>query len=405
MRPATFIFLFCVIETLSMVTLSTFPSLIPVFQGEWEISNAAAGWISGLFFAGFLIAVVLMTTLTDRIEPKGIFLGALALGFFASLGFALWADGTLSAGFWRLLQGLALGGTYMPGLKIMTDHLPGRAQSRGTAVYTATYYLAAGLSYFIALELEPRVGWSWTFGLTAVGPLLAFLLALVVVPKSPRAITAAQSLHLLDYRPVLANRRVVGYALLYGLHTMELIAFSSWLVPFLVYSQSFQAPGTPGLDFNLGTIAALVSIIALPASIGCNELAHRIGRQAVIIGVMVLSAVTGVALGGLATAPYLLVVALAFVYSATIAADSSTLTAGLVQVADPELKGRTMAVYSTVGFFGGFLGPIIFGVVLDIAGGETTPVAWIAAFATISALLLAGPLITWHLVGLRPIYR
>ncbi len=276
MKPALFIFLFCVIETLSMATLSTFPSLIPVFQGEWGISNAAAGWISGLFFGGFLVAVSLLTALTDRFEPKAIFLGALALGFVSSLGFALGAEGTLSAGVWRLLQGLALGGTYMPGLKIMTDHLPGRAQSRGTSVYTATYYLAAGLSYFVALELEPRVGWSGTFALASIGPLAAFVLALAVVPRRRAPVLAGARLRLLDYRPVLANRRAVGYALLYGLHNMELIAFSSWLVPFLVYSQGFQAPGALGLDANLGTIAALISIVALPASIGCNELAHKV---------------------------------------------------------------------------------------------------------------------------------
>ena len=168
--PAGLIALACVIEILSMTPLSTFPSLIPVFRAEWGISNTAAGWISGVYFAGMLGAVAVFTALTDRMDPKRIFLLGLAISCLGALGFALSAEGAWSAGAWRLLQGVGLGGTYMPGLKLLTDLLPARNASRATAFYTATYFLAAGLSYLVALELEAAFGWVWTFAAVALGP-------------------------------------------------------------------------------------------------------------------------------------------------------------------------------------------------------------------------------------------
>lgn len=402
-RPALLIASACVIEILSMMTLSTFPSLIPVFQAEWGISNAAAGTISGLYFAGLLSAVSVLTALTDRMNAKLIFLGGLALAALGTFGFAFAAEGAWSAGLWRALQGMGLGATYMPGLKILTDHLPEQHRSRGTSFYTASYYLAAGLSYFLALELEPAVGWSLTFAISGLGPLIAFVLALWLIPATPAPEIPLET-HLLDYRPVLRNRQALGFSLLYGLHNFELIAFSSWIIPFLVFSQTLQATGASDVGLSLGSIAALVSIVGLPASVLINEVSHRIGRQYVIIAVMLISAAVGVGFGMMAAAHFWWVIATAFLLSVTTAGDSATLTAGVVQVATPRYKGTTMSLYSIIGFSGAFAGPALFGLVLDLGGGERDPGAWILAFGSIAAVLMLGPVITAALVGFKRIY-
>ncbi len=404
LSPAVLIALACVIEVLSMTPLSAFPALIPVFRATWGISNAEAGWVSGVFFAGMLGAVAIGTALTDRIDAKLVLIGGLAIGGLAALGFAGTADGAWSAGFWRLLQGVGLGATYMPGLKLLTDLLPVRSASRATSFYTATYYLGAGLSYLVALELEAALGWRWAFALVAAGPLIGLLLALLLFPAPPKP-EQRLSTRLLDYRPVLTSRRALGFALIYGLHNVEVFAFSSWLVPLLVFSRRLQEPAALGADWSLGTIAALVSVVGLPASIAGNEVAQRIGRQRVIIGVMMSSALLGVALGALANATYALVLLLTFAYSAAIAADSATTTAGIVQVAEPRYKGTTMSLYAIVGFTGAFVGPVIFGTTLDLAGGDQVIRAWLAAFGTIALLTLLGPLVVSQLIGVDRIGR
>ncbi len=398
MPPAGLIALVCVIEILSMTPLAAFPALIPVFRDAWALSNTGAGWISGIFFAGMLGAVALGTALTDRVDAKLVFASGLAISGLAALGFAGTADGAWSAGFWRVLQGVGFGATYMPGLKLLTDLLPVRSASRATSFYTATYYLGAGLSYFVALEVETALGWRGTFALIAAGPLTGLLLA-ALVPRPPRPERRPET-RLLDYRPVLASRRTLGFSLIYGLHNVEVFAFSSWLVPLLVFSRTLEGGPALGSDGSLGAIAALVSVVGLPASIAGNELAQRIGRQRVIIGVMVGSAMVGVALGALAGGEYALVVALAFVYSAAIAADSATTTAGIVEVAPPRYKGTTMSLYAIIGFTGALVGPVIFGAALDLAGGEQTVRAWLAAFGAIALLMLLGPVVVRRLIGM-----
>jgi len=397
--PVAVILLACGIEVASMLVLSSYPSLIPVLQGAWQLSNTEAGIINGLFFAGQLVTVAVVTTLTDRYDAKGMYLAFLALGAAAAMAFAALADGFAGAAALRLLEGVALGGTYMPGLRILTDNVPDRYRSRATSFYTASYYLAAGLSFFLALELEPAVGWRWTVAACGAGPLLAFVLALALLPRPPRAERPPP--RLFDVRSVLANRRAVGFSLLYGLHCAELTAFASWLVPFLVFSRGLEAPGAPGAmgaPVDLATIAALASIMALPASVAGNEMAHKLGRQVWIVVVAIVSAFTAVAFGFAAQVAYGAVLALAFAYSVTIAADSSAITGGLIRTAEPARKGATLALYSLVGFTGGALGPALFGVILDLTGGERLPGAWLAAFAALAAMVLIQPLIVLRVV-------
>ena len=404
MSPAGLIALVCAIEILSMTPLAAFPALIPVFRDEWAISNTGAGWISGVFFAGMLGAVALGTALTDRLDAKRVFASGLAISTLAALGFAGSAEGAWSAGLWRVLQGVGFGATYMPGLKLLTDLLPVRSASRATSFYTATYYLGAGLSYFVAIELEHALGWRVAFLSIAAGPLIGLLLALLLIPTPP-SLQRRPDGRLLDYGPVLASRRALGFSLIYGLHNLEVFAFSSWLVPLLVFSRTLDEGPAPGGDGSLGAIAALVTVVGLPASIAGNELAQRIGRQPVIAGVMLGSATIGVALGALAGADHALVVALAFVYSAAIAADSATTTAGIVEVAPPRYKGTTMSLYAIIGFTGALVGPAIFGAALDLAGGEQTAGAWRAAFGAIALLMLLGPLVVRQLIGMDRIRR
>lgn len=384
-----------------MMAFATFPTLIPTFQAQWGISNAEAGWISGVYFAGYVVAVAILTALTDRVSVRGIYLGSMAVSAVAVAGFAVGANGVWSASAWRLLQGIGLAGTYMPGLKALTDQLPESMQSRGTAFYTASFGIGASVSYFVSGVAGQALGWELTFWLCALGPLAAVPLAAIVLrSSSDRRTTPTTSL--LDFRPVLRNRRALGFTLAYAAHNGELFAFRSWLVAFLVFCQSQQTTGSSGLWWSAATVAAVVNLFGLPSSVLGNELAAVISRQRAAILIMTVSALVGVCFGFLSLQPLWLVVLFAFVYGVTITGESATLTAGLVKVAAPQYKGATMAMYSVIGFVGAFLGPVVFGIVLDAAGGNESASAWGIAFSVTSVVLLLGPISVWKLVGLRP---
>src|SRR3546814_3978378 len=68
-------------------------------------------------------------SLTDRIDPKRIYPAGVGLTTLAMLGYALFADGFWTAVAFRTLMGIGWAGSYMPGLKALSDQI-GRASCR-----------------------------------------------------------------------------------------------------------------------------------------------------------------------------------------------------------------------------------------------------------------------------------
>jgi MFS family permease len=196
---------------------------------------------------------------------------------------------------------------------------------------------------------------------------------------------------LLDFRPVFRNRRAMAYVLAYGAHCWELLGFRSWIVAFLAFSIALQPEGA--WTWRATAAAAAINLLGVPSSIIGNELARRFGRRRAATVVMLCAAATASVIGLIAGLSYWIVVVLFAVYGVFVTADSATLTAGSVAAAHPGQKGATMAMHSFAGFLTSFLGPLAFGVVLDLAGGNENATAWWLAFATMGAGVVLGPLI------------
>jgi MFS family permease len=384
----------CAAEVLGMIGISAFAALLPVFSAEWRLTNTEAGWISGIYYAGYVAAVPLLTSLTDRVDARRIYLASTAVGGLASLGFALLADGFWSALLWRTLAGVGLAGTYMPGLKALTDRVGGPMLTRGLGFYTGSFSIGLSLSFLIAGEIDAWLGWRWAFGAAALGSVLALLLAaLVLKPQAPEP-AAGPRPHLLDFRPVLRNRAAMAYAIAYGAHCWELFGLRAWVVAFLAFVLAREAGGDAVLSATV--VATLGSLIGLPTSLFGNELCLRFGRRLVLIAAMLVSAAVACIVGFAGGLGYGVVAVLMIFYGGLVMVDSASLTAGTVGAAAPGQRGATMAVHSSIGFLGAFVGPIVFGVVLDLAGGETV-VAWGLAFASLGVAVALGPAALWRL--------
>jgi MFS family permease len=379
--------LLCTAETLGMAGFALFAALLPQFQTLWGLSNTEAGWIGGGFFLGYMLAVPVLTGLTDRHDARLIYLWAMLLTAVASAGF-VFADGFWSALLWRVLAGIGLAGTYMPGLKALSERIDGASQSRAIAFYTASFGLGTALSFTLSGELARLGGWQLPALLSGACALLAW--ALVYWGMAPKAVVAHAPRNLLDLAP-LKNRAVLAYCLAYAMHNLELFALRAWLVAFVVFSGHLQ-----GVDPWLsGTwVAMLATLIGMPSSILGNELALRFGRQRWLIGVMLSSALLAAVVGLGAALPFWAMLVLTLIYAVTVTADSASLTAGLVSVAPASHRGAAMALYSCTGFTGAFLGPLLFGMTLDVLGDELL-LGWWAAFALMGLLLTLGPLALW----------
>ena len=62
-RPVVLVAMMCFAEILGMLAFATYPTLIPTFQSEWRLTNTEVGWIGGIYFGGYVVAVGALTAL------------------------------------------------------------------------------------------------------------------------------------------------------------------------------------------------------------------------------------------------------------------------------------------------------------------------------------------------------
>jgi MFS family permease len=379
----------CAAHVASMTGFGVYPTLLPRLQDEWGMNNSQAGFISGMFFAGYMAAVPLLTSLTDRVDARRVYLVCCGVVSIGLAGMALFATGMASAAPFQLLVGAGIAGTYMPGLRALTDNVSGTgAQSRAVAFYTAVFGFGTSVSILISGLVADHLGWRAAFGLAALGPFAAAAMVMFGLP--PRKPVHQQGTHVLDFRPVLKSRELRPYIFGYAVHCWELFGSRSWLVAFVVFAQELRvAGGAAPAAWSAVTIAAIANLFGPAASVYGNELAMRHGRERLIWRAMLASGVLTCALGFAASLPWYVLAALIMLHMTFVMGDSSALTAGVVTRADERIRGATMAVHSMLGFGAGFVAPLVFGAALDFAGGRLSPHAWGLAFITLGAGAIA----------------
>lgn len=383
-----FVALLCLAEVVGMLGFASFAALLPTFLAQWNLSNTEAGWINGIYSAGYMAAVVVLAAITDRVAARNVYVFSCVLSAIASFGFAALADGFWSALAFRTLAGVGLAGTYVPGLKALSDRVAGPLQSRAVAFYTSSFSVDASVSLLVAGAAGAAFGWAAAFAIAGIGPLLAAALVWTLLPGGrPRHVAEHV---LLDFRPVLRNRPAMGYVLAYACHMWELFGVRNWLVAFLAFCAALAPTDSP--LWQPTVVAAVVSLAGLVAGIAGNELAMRFGGARFLVLAMLGAAASSCVFALAAGLPMPAVAALAFVYCFLNSWDSAVITAGVVAKADPRMRGATMALQSGLGFLAAAVSPLVFGVVLDLAGGNRTATGWLLAFTSLAAGVALGPL-------------
>jgi MFS family permease len=386
----------CAAQACAQIGAFSVAALLPTLIPAWSLTNTEAGWISGIYYAGYTLTVPLLASLTDRVDPKRIYLGSVGLTALAFMGFAWVATGFWSALALRALMGVGWAGSYMPGLKALSDCAEGPQLSRAVAAHAAAVGISGALSFVVAGAVNAWFGWQWALVPGALGAALAFAFVLVGLPARAPRVPAEHRGALLDFRPILRNRSALAYSIAYGVHTWEMSALRAWVVTFLTFtagqSAGSWAPVAPA------TVASAMGLLGVWASVWGNELAIRFGRRHFILGTMLASAALAGVIGYSAALPYAAAAALVLVYAMLIWSDSSSLTAGSAGSAEPGRRGATLAVHSTLGYAGGFFGPLALGATLDLVGGASA-IGWGLAFGHVTLAVLAGAL---AFVCLRP---
>ncbi|HVC57761.1 MAG TPA: MFS transporter [Stellaceae bacterium] len=376
----------------NLAPVATFAAVLPEIKSAWGLSAGEAGWIGGVYFAGYAAAVPVLASLTDRIDGRWIFAFSSLLGAVATLALGGWADGFWSALVLRLIGGIGLGGVHMPGLKLLAERSAGRARARGSAIYAAAYNLGAAGSFFLAGWADAAFGWRGAFVISGLVPLLA-IGAVALLPEPAEAVPVAG--FTIDIRPLLRNRALVAYVLAFAGNIWEVAAIRAWFVAFLAWTLALPHNGLniPGP----AAISGLASLAGFPVSLAVAECALRWGRRA-IVATCITSVVVLLALAVAAGGSSRVVLPLLVVAQIASLADASALASGAVAAAEPARRGAALALYAFIGYAAAFTGPVVTGIVIDLFGGASDRRGWSAAFATMA---LGSTVAAWAMRRVR----
>jgi MFS family permease len=225
---------FCISYGFIMLVFLNYAAVLPLVQKEWGLSNSAAGMIFSAYQLGYILSSSLLTYSTDRIRARTIFLFSASWSVVANLLFALLAVDQTSAIVYRALAGLGMGGTYMPGLKLVAERFPSTTRGRAVGYFTSAFVFGAAGSTLLSGIIGSIAGWRFAIATTAFGTLVGTLLCLILL-QDDRAAVAADNTKRLRLE-VLRNKPALLMIIAYAAHMWEQYGMRAWMAAFLTVS-------------------------------------------------------------------------------------------------------------------------------------------------------------------------
>jgi len=385
----------------TMLVFNNYSALLPILQREWTLTNSEAGWIFSSYQIGYILAVIFFTSLTDYVQTKAIYVITSFWAGLAGILFSLCSEGFYSAMIFRTLMGIGFAGTYMPGLRMVSERFVSRERGRAVGIYVGAFTLGASISLFFTGMLNSLLNWRWAFFITSMGPIAGGILALFKLGEGSQMKVEGEGRAPL--KDVLKNKSALRMIGAYAAHMWEMFGMRGWIVAFLT---ACLLTIEYDLDEAVGLSAAIAGVVTLVGAISNalgGTLSDRFGRIPTTLVVMFGSGSLSLIIGWTRGFPIALILLLALLYGFMVTGESSVLSTGVTEMARPGGLGRTMALQSLIGWGAASLSPIVFGYVLDLTNpadalkqfGFVPNWGW--AFMLLGLGGLIGPLILWPL--------
>lgn len=361
---------FCLARALFSTTLTTYSASLPLLKEDWGMSAQQAGLISSSFFTGFLVSLFVVGFMADRIGAKRTYLITSIFASVSALTFAFFADGFLSAFLLYGLTGLFAGGSYTPGLAILTQRFPSRFRGFAIGFYIAASSAGYALSLSMSSILLSASGWRAAFIANCLLPSLGMLLGAWMLRGTPNTLPppspdrAERNL----WHAVVVNKPALLIIAAYTFHSWELLGLWAWTPYFLTTVISGGNVGVEAASAGAG-FTALAFLVSAGGPIAGGMLSDRWGRTAVILVMSGISVFCAMTLGWLVTAPFWLIVGMTLVFQFTSIADSPVHSTALTELVSHRFLGAAYSLRSVLGFGAGAISPWVFGLVLDQMGG------------------------------------
>ena len=382
-----------------MLVFINYSAILPLLKSEWAMSNTQAGLIFSVYQLGYITSGVLLSALSDRLNIRAIFLASAIWSCIANLLFALYADDYLSGLLLRGLTGIGMGGTYMPGLKLVAERFDSSTRGRAIGMYVGSLVLGASLSLAVPGAIAGIWGWRIAMGTCSAGVFIGICLAVPVfrgyrptpVQTSPRGFSG----EILHNRPALLV--ILGYAS----HMWEMYGMRSWLAPFLSAALVGWGVAAGRATVMASAIAAALVGLGTFSTALTGFLSDRFGRTSTVAVVMIGSACCSLLFGWLINTSLWLTLGVGILYGWLVVAESPVFSTALTELVAPGYLGAAMGMQSLIGYTMGMISPAVFGWALDrFQGWQPLPGidgTWGIAFTTLALGAMLGPFFMWLL--------
>jgi MFS family permease len=408
-------------------------SLGPALQhtDALALSAAEVGFTGSAYVGGAVLGALFFGRLADRIGRKPLFLVTLSVYLVATLLTAFTFDFE-SFAFCRLLTGFGIGGEYAAINSAIDELIPARVRGIVDLAINGSFWLgaAAGAALSIVLlepgRFGPDLGWRLAFAFGSVLT-IAILLVRRHLPESPRWLLARGRVAEAE---AIVNRIEAEVAREHGPRAECEDAFAIRLRPHVSWGEiarliltryrlrallSFTLMSTQAFFYNAifftyalvltnfyGVSAASVGYYIFPFALGnflgpllLGPLFDSAGRRVMIAGTYALSGIGLLATGYAFTQGWLdartqAVCWSAIFFFASAAASSAYLTVS--EIFPVEMRAVAISIFFAIGTgVGGFIGPALFGILIDTGSRDTLffGYAGAAALMCIAAVVAA----------------
>jgi len=369
-----------------------------------NVFGSVYGIGAGLFFIGYFIFEVPSNLIMQRVGARLWIARIMIVWGLVSMSMMFI---TGKSGFYlvRFCLGVAEAGFFPGVILYLTYWYPAKERARIIALFASGAVLAGVVGSPLSgsiLELQGKgglEGWQWLFLLEGIPAVLMGLVVLFALPNRPqkaRWLSAEEKIRI-QYRLNEEASRSLGQS-----HFRLSDAFSSariWLlclIYFLLnvggYGFEMWLPsiikGFSEMNFaKVGWINAIPYFVAMVAMLVTGSHSDRTGERRWHVAIAAASSAIGFALSAYLKNPYLAMAALTLAFVGLKSTLGPFWALGTLFLSGTAAAGG-IALINSVGNLGGFVGPMLVGIITDRTGSTTSSLLILG-----SALLLMGLLV------------
>ena len=362
-----------------LVARSITPLITPILN-DLGMSYSQMGFALGSWQLTYILVALVAGAILDRWGiRKSIFAGALVIGFSASIRY-------FAAGFFTILVAIALfgvGGTMISigGPKTISAWFIGRSRGIAVGIYTTGPWIGGLMALALTNSfVMPLLGGSWRLTFVCYG-MLTFAIALLwlFLAKESPSKSASVNVSIIEVFKKLAAVRDVQLLLIMALFSFAINhGFSNWLPK--IFEENGLSAAQAGYSAAIPLAGAIPAILFIPSLIPPHFRSRMIAILALMtaINLFLVIKTSGIPLYlgllalGIASSPFMPLMLLILMESPKVAA---------------EYMGAAGGMFFCVAEIGGFTGPSLMGILVDLTGNFMAGTIFLAILCIAIAIM------------------